>query len=551
VAATADLIVRVIADTSKAKGIDDVGEKTGKFSRGLATASKVAAGALVAVGGAAISAAKAAAEDAASQDALAQSMMRNAGASKSQIAATEDWITKMSMATGVADDELRPALSTLVRTTGDVEKSQKALAVAMDVSAATGKPLSSVTQALAKGFGGSTTSLGKLVPGLSKAALASGDMGRIMDELKDKTGGAAKAAGDTAAGKMKRFQVSLAETQEAAGAVLLPALTKLMGILVKVGAWAQNHGTLFTIIAAGVAALAVAVITLNVAMSIYTTVTTLAAAASEAAWLAALGPIALVIVAVLAVVAVIVILWKKSATFRRIVLGVWAAIRTAALAVGRAIKAVWQALWAALSAYVRAYVLVFRVAMAVIRTIVRAVTDVAKAIWRGLWSVLATLVRGYVSTFRAIFGGVREAAQTVASAVRSAWANVWSALKSAAAGIGAVLSAPFDIIRAAIDKVIGAVQSLIDWLGRIHVPKISLPKIPGLGGFSATFGVPNTGGFGTYSAPRVGRSGGVGAAQSGGVTININGALDPEGVARQVNRILGGHDRRIGRRVAS
>lgn len=543
------MIVRVIADTSKAKGIDEVGEKTGKFSKGLATASKVAAGALVAVGGAAIAAAKAAAEDAAGQDALAQSMEKNANASKSQIAATEDWISKMSMATGVADDELRPALSTLVRATGDVEKSQKALSVAMDVSAATGKPLKSVTDAMAKGFAGSTTSLGRLVPGLSKAALASGDMGRVMDELSDKTGGAAARAANTAEGQMKRFTLSLQETQEAAGAVLLPVLTKLTGVLVIVGNWAQQHGTLFAIIAGGVAVLAAAVIALNIAMTVYTAVTTLAAAASEAAWLAALGPIGLVILAVVAVIAIIVVLWKKSETFRKIVLAVWAAIKIAATAVGRAIMAVWRAVWAVLSAYVRAYVAVFRLAFALIRAVSSAVASVLKAVWRAVWSTLAGLVRGFVATFRAVFTGIQSAASAVAHAVQSAWAGVWAALERAASAAGRVLSTPFDVLRDAVNGVISAVQSLISWLSRIHVPKISLPHIPGLSSaFSAVAPAPADAGLARFAAPTVATVAPRGAFAGTGVTINVSGAIDPEATARQIRRILDGHGRRVGLR---
>jgi hypothetical protein len=545
-AATADLIVRVITDTSKAKGLDDTAAKTSKFSKGLAAASKVAGGALLAVGAAAIGAAKAAAEDAAGQDALAKSMERNAGATKSQIASTEDWISKMSMATGVADDDLRPALSTLVRATGDVEASQKALAVAMDVSAATGKPLGAITEAMAKGFAGTTTSLGRLVPGLSKAALKSGDMGRVMDELKAKTGGAAEAAGNTAAGKMERFKLSLQETQEAAGAVLLPALMKLTTVLVTIGNWAQQHGTLFAVIAGGVAALAVAVITLNVAMTIYTTVTTLAAAATEHAWIAALGPIGLVILAVIAVVAVIVILWKKSETFRAVVTAVWNAVRAGGLAVARVLQTVWRAVWAALSAYVRAYVVAFRVAFAVIRVVSSAIANALKAAWRAVWSFMAGMVRGFVGTFRAIFGGIREAASSVANAVKSAWAGVWGALKSAASGVGRILSAPFDAVHNAIMAVINAVESLIGALGRIHVPKISLPHIPGVNASAAV--APSGVGLTAFGAPRVpmGRASS-GAVVPGGIVINVSGALDPEAVARQISRITGGHERRVGR----
>src|SRR5262245_9927604 len=205
VAASADLIVNIVTKVS-GDGMEQATQQTSKFKSGLATASKVAGAALLGVGAAAISAAKAAAEDQQSQVLLANSMKNAAGASKDQIAATEDWIDAQSRATGVADDELRPALGTLVRATGDVTKSQELLKKAMDISAATGKALESVTSALAKGYSGNTTALGRLVPGISKAALESGNFGRILGEVTDKTKGAAEAAGNTAAGKMRRFQ---------------------------------------------------------------------------------------------------------------------------------------------------------------------------------------------------------------------------------------------------------------------------------------------------------------------------------------------------------
>jgi phage-related protein len=368
-----------------------------------------------------------------------------------------------------------------------------------------------------------------------------------MDELKAKTGGAAKAAGETAAGKMKRFQNSLNETQESIGGALLPVLVRLMDILVPVGLWAQKHGTLFAVIAGGVAVLAAAVIALNVAMTIYTAVTTLAAAATEATWLAALGPIALVIIAVAAVVAIIVILWKKSETFRRIVLGVWGAIKAVATVTGRAIMAVFRVAFAALSLYVRAYVLVFRVAFAVVKAVAGVVASVLKTIWRAVWSVLSAGVRAYVATFRAIFNTLSGVASGVARAVTSAWESVWRALKSGAEAAGRVLSGPFEAVHRAIDGVISAIQSLIGWLSRIHVPKISLPHVPGLSSLAAPVSG-SGGGVAAFGAPGVPMARAAIGASAGGVTININGAIDPEGTARQVNRILGGHTRRIGAR---
>ncbi len=105
---------------------------------------------------------KAAIEDEKAQTQLALALENATGATKAQIAATEQSILQMSLATGVADDELRPALGRLVRSTSDTEKAQQLLATALDISAATGKPLESVANALGKAYDGNTASLGKL-----------------------------------------------------------------------------------------------------------------------------------------------------------------------------------------------------------------------------------------------------------------------------------------------------------------------------------------------------------------------------------------------------
>src|SRR5215470_10416118 len=107
-----------------------------KMSAGLSKAALPAAAALTGIGIAAISATKAAAEDAAAQQHLAGVMERTTGATSKQIAATETWIAQTARATGVSDDQLRPALEKLVTATGDVGKSQKLMQQALDISAA-------------------------------------------------------------------------------------------------------------------------------------------------------------------------------------------------------------------------------------------------------------------------------------------------------------------------------------------------------------------------------------------------------------------------------
>jgi len=139
----------------------------------------------------------------------------------------ELYIANLQKATGVLDDQLRPALQTLLTASGSLTQSQKALAVALDVSAATGKSVTEVSAAMAKGFSGQTTALTRLGAGLSKATLASGDMNKILDELSMKFSGQASARLDTYAGKMDQFKVASANASETIGKGILTALSAM------------------------------------------------------------------------------------------------------------------------------------------------------------------------------------------------------------------------------------------------------------------------------------------------------------------------------------
>jgi hypothetical protein len=233
---SAILAVKILADAKQAqKGMADAERSTAKWSAGLKKAALGAAVGIAAVGAGALSAAKAAAEDAHSQAMLRKALRNTTRATDKQVAATENWITNIELATGVTDDELRPALATLVRSTKNVTKAQSAMGLALNISAGTGKDVGSVAAALAKAYGGNVTALGKLVPGLDKAVLKSKDMGKITDELTRLFKGSAATAATTAEGNWKRLTVALQETKESIGAALLPVLTTLASWLVSTG----------------------------------------------------------------------------------------------------------------------------------------------------------------------------------------------------------------------------------------------------------------------------------------------------------------------------
>ncbi len=136
----------------------------------------------------------------------------------------ELYIGNLQKMYGVMDDQLRPAFQTLITASGSLTQSQKALDVALNVSAATGRSVEEVSAALAKGFTGQTTALSRLGAGLDKATLASGDMNKIMDALSTKFSGQASARLSTYAGQMDRLSVAAANAQEIIGKGLLDSL---------------------------------------------------------------------------------------------------------------------------------------------------------------------------------------------------------------------------------------------------------------------------------------------------------------------------------------
>jgi hypothetical protein len=158
---------------------------------------------------------KAAVEDRKSQVLLAAAMQNTTNATDDQIAAAEKSISQMQMQAGVADDKLRPAYSKLFIATKDVTKSNELLALALDVSAGTGKDLDAVTQAMARSLAGSDTALNRLIPSLKGSKTP-------LEDLAAAFGGAAEKAANT--DPYAKMQVIFGEIQERIGTALLPVL---------------------------------------------------------------------------------------------------------------------------------------------------------------------------------------------------------------------------------------------------------------------------------------------------------------------------------------
>lgn len=171
-----------------------------------------------------LDAAKAASIDAKSMQLLNNQLVRNAGATNAQVVANNKFIDTLAMQVGIADDMLRPAQARLARATGSTAKSQELLKLALDASAVSGRPLESVSTALAKAFNGNTTSLKRMFPELTKSKDIIGDLTK-----------AVKGAAQEQADPFARMNVAFGELQEKLGAVILPYILDFIDTMMKPG----------------------------------------------------------------------------------------------------------------------------------------------------------------------------------------------------------------------------------------------------------------------------------------------------------------------------
>ena len=229
------LKLALLADTKDfISGLDKADKETRTFSDKLGSALKTGALAFAALGAAAgaaaikigVDAVKAAIEDEKAQVKLANTLKNVTKATDAQVKATEEYIDKTARATGVADDQLRPSLDRLVRSTQDVTKAQKLQQLALDISAGTGKDLATVTEALGKAYDGNLGALKRIGVPLDENIVKTKDFDKAVIALSETFAGQAETAANTFAGRLARFKIAIDEAKESLGAALLPVLER-------------------------------------------------------------------------------------------------------------------------------------------------------------------------------------------------------------------------------------------------------------------------------------------------------------------------------------
>jgi len=353
---------------------------------------------------------------------------------------------------------------------------------------------------------------------LDAHAKAAATMAIVMRDSADAQGDFARTS-DSAANQSRIMAAETENLSAELGQSLLPAWQDVQKIMLKVLDVLSRHTGAVKALVAAVAALAGGILAANAAIKIYQGVQA-AVKIATAAWTAAqwllnaalnANPIGLVVVAVAALTAGIILAYKHSETFRNVVSAAMGAVKTAVAALDRAFDSLLagaSAAWNWIAAH-------WKLALFAFGPIGAAVYVISEN-----------------------FDRVRQAGQWAANVIDSAWSVTRFGFNAIVAALGSI-AARFKWIEDACRAAIAAVQTLIGYLGKVKMPKIKLPHVPGLN--VAPVSSTNSAGV---------RLAGAGATTGAGqVTINIYGAIDPEGTARQIRRLLTSHDRRQGRPV--
>jgi hypothetical protein len=139
------------------------------------------------------------------------------------------FIAELEATSGVLDDSLRPAMQSLLLTTGSVAKSQELLNLALEMSRASGMDVADVSRDLAKAYVGQTRGLTKYNIGLTQAEIKTKTFAELQAILTKQFTGQNAAYLETYAGKVGVLNVAFANMQETIGEGLVDAFMLLAG----------------------------------------------------------------------------------------------------------------------------------------------------------------------------------------------------------------------------------------------------------------------------------------------------------------------------------
>ena len=144
-------------------------------------------------------------------------------------ASVEAMIDKTQLATGILDEQLRPAFQKLVTSTGDAIQAQELLKLALDVSAGSGNDLVTVASDIANVMAGNNKGLKKYALGLSAVELKTMSATEVQLKFLEVYGGASEKVSKTFAGSLGRIKAAAEMARESLGKGLVDGLMVATG----------------------------------------------------------------------------------------------------------------------------------------------------------------------------------------------------------------------------------------------------------------------------------------------------------------------------------
>ena len=522
-AGSATLVLSIVADTRDAvRGLNDTENAAGRFKSTvgkLALPAAAAAGALLALG-------KAAADSASNQQqafGALESVYGPAAAGVKAFAKTAATAVGLS-ATAYANASA--AMGASLKSLGfdqakAAESSAKMISLGADLAATFGGTAADAVDALGATLRGEYDSSEKYGLGLSAATVQAELAARGQDKLTGTALAAAKAqatldiATKNAAGSMGQFareagtaagsqEIANAKFEDAKAALgekLLPVMAAVTTKLAELADWISKNTQVVGIIVGVLGGLAAVVLVVNAAISAWNAIMVIV---NLTLWT---SPIFWIIAAIVALVAVVVLIATKTTWFQDI----------------------WDACFKAVSAAVR------------------TALDWISKNWPTLLAILTGPIGLAVKFIVDHIDDITGAAKAVWNYLSGPLATIWDTVKNAAVLALNIILGPINAITAAFNGVVSAVKSVIDWISKIKIPDLGSIASK-LNPFSASAPAPTVPGpaqAGAFTTAATAKVGGT-ANSNGGVTIVIQGAIDPVSTAKQIRQILRDDTRRRG-----
>lgn len=569
----ADIVVNVITKMDSS-GMEQAQGKFGKFGSTLKKATVpaiAAAGAIIGIGAASVKSASRLQQAIGSVDAVFDGNAKK----------VHEWAKGAADSLGLAQseyEEFAALLGSQLKNAGlpmdqVTEKTKGLIEMGADLAAMYGGTTAEAVEALSSALKGEFDPMEKYGASLSASKVAAeqaakgtdkytgkaadqakalATLGLITKQTSDAQGAAAKEH-DSVASRSQQAAANLENLKATLGSALLPAIAAVTSKLSVFLTWLQKNPAAVYALVGAIGALSAAVLVLNVAMLILS--------ANPVSLI-----IAAVVVAVIALAVGLTLAYKKSETFREIVNNVFASVKASALLVVSMWKAIGRAAAATFN-WIKGH---WRLIAAIMFGPVGIAVGVITKHWGAIRNAASTLLTWIKTAFRLAFSAISSTVRTYINAAKTVITGIKTAVTGVITKVGDLIAKIKNIdvpsgIKTAIDKIATAVQSVVDAvgdlinkIGDIPTPKIDWPSPPKwfskLNPFSAV--APSSApaarmaGITAAAAPTVPRAGR--ASSSGGmIQINVSGALDPEATARQVKRILTGHNRRVGVRAVA